>query len=101
MVGDHLLRIADRGQVVRAIPFVEQGDVLRQLGPRRDTRVQLERGESCDQRCRHAESLAAGGVCGRKPRLRWTSSKVIAAGVMPEMRFAWPIVSGRCWLSFC
>ena len=35
-------------------------------------------------------------ACGRKPRLRWTNSREIDAGVMPEIRLAWPIVSGRC-----
>ena len=33
--------------------------------------------------------------------LRWTSNREIAAGVTPEMRDAWPRVSGRCLLSFC
>ena len=36
-----------------------------------------------------------------KPRFRCTSRSEIAAGVMPEMRAAWPSVSGRCRLSFC
>ena len=36
-----------------------------------------------------------------KPRFRCTSSSEIAAGVTPEMRAAWPIVSGLCRLSFC
>ncbi len=88
MVGYHLLRIADRGQIVRAIPLVEQGNVLRQHCPGRNIRVQLQRGKACDQRRRHAESLRASCACGRKPRLRCTSNKLIAAGVIPEMRLA-------------
>ena len=31
-------------------------------------------------------------------RLSHTSSRLMAAGVMPWMRLAWPMVSGRCWL---
>ena len=47
---------------------------------------------------------AAAPVAARVPpelvlanlRFRCTSSTEIAAGVMPEMRAAWPSVSGRC-----
>ena len=37
---------------------------------------------------------AVPGACDATPRFRCTSSSEIAAGVMPEMRAAWPIVSG-------
>ena len=45
-------------------------------------------------------SLPASARC-RSRAFRCTSSSEIAAGVMPEMREAWPSVSGRCRLSFC
>ena len=35
------------------------------------------------------------------PRFKCTINSATAAGVTPEMRLAWPTVSGRCWLSFC
>ncbi len=70
MVRHHLPRIADRGEVVRTIPFVEQGDVLRQPGTGFVVRVEPERGKARGQRLDHAENLRAACGCARKPRLR-------------------------------
>ena len=117
VVRDHALRLADRGQVVRAVPLREQREVgeraasrcaggsatpraprARAECPRRASATPASRGHR--RRCR-AGTRRAGCGAARKPRFRCTSSSEIAAGVMPEMRAAWPIVSGRCWLSFC
>ena len=36
----------------------------------------------------------------KRPFYRWISNNEMAAGVIPEMREAWPSVSGRCLSSF-
>ena len=104
VVRDHALRLADRGQVVRAIPLREQREIRRELRGARRRQRDAEGGEAAVQACRAAGARAAavmpiaGARRRAKPRFRCTSSSEIAAGVMPWMRAAWPIVSGRCWL---
>src|SRR5215213_873707 len=93
VMADHGKRIANRCQVVSAVPFHEQRHVIEQMSRRALWKVErqfsepaLERGLRC-----HALFLSSG----RKPRFRCTSNSEIAAGVMPWMRAAWPSVSGR------
>ena len=79
---------------------------------RRDGAAGLARAERGRRRCRAAvvtrvaPLVAAAPAPGDErttpsPRFKCTSSNAIAAGVMPEMRAAWPIVSGLCRLSLC
>ena len=97
----HLMRIADRSQVIDLVPLVEQCQIIQQFP--------LHLRSSHNPELRYANTQFLGqihadfwdGVITRKPRFKWTSSKEIAAGVMPEMRAACPIVSGLCRLSFC
>src|SRR5882672_2865212 len=93
MLAHHGKRFANRGQVVAAVPFGEQHYVGDQLiaGARRQRELEffqaaLERGLR-----RHAVLLD-----GCKPLFKCTSKSEIAAGVMPEIREAWPTVSGLC-----
>ena len=93
MLTHHGEWVADCGQVVAAIPFGEQHHVGDQLiaGARRQRELEffkaaLERGVR-----RHAVLLD-----GCKPLFKCTSKSEIAAGVMPEIRDAWPTVSGLC-----
>ena len=135
MVGDHLRRLADGRQVVRAVPLGEQrdqgGELRRAPGGRASpsartpSSIAASIGAALPPCCaapvfalgatrrahadrRPAAPSAPGGAApsvavdaAGKPRFRCTSSSAIAAGVTPEMRAAWPTVSGRCWLSFC
>src|SRR6266446_6945930 len=109
MTADHLLPVPYGGQVVDLVPLLQQYEILKELVPLAATQrktylccsiceapVQV-RLRSPRHQCRHAADLS--GV--RSPRFRWTRSSEIAAGVIPEMREAWPIVSGLCWFSFC
>ena len=106
---DHLRPLADRRQVVGPIPLGEQVEIARQLVARRRTGVAgiarspppatQARMVAATSRpsCRsHGRVGCRRGDRRRMPRFRCTSSSEIAAGVMPEMRAAWPIVSGRC-----
>jgi len=109
MTADHLLPVPYSGQVVDPVPLFQQREILKKLVPlaatQRKTYFRCSIFEAPVQfglrsprhQCRHAADLS--GV--RTPRFRWTSSSEIAAGVIPEMREAWPIVSGLCWFSFC
>ena len=49
----------------------------------------------------HADRRSCTGAGSPSPRFRCTSNSEIAAGVMPEMRAAWPSVSGLCALRLC
>ena len=98
----HLVGLADRGEVVHAIPLRDEVEIARELlhgavGQlelhRRDTRADLLRE-------RHARPSCTTGAASAR-RLRCTSSSEIAAGVTPWMRAACPTVSGRCCASFC
>src|SRR5260221_10591718 len=109
MTADHILPVPYGVQVVDLVPLLQQYEILKELVPlaatQRETYLCCSIGEAPVQvrlrsprhQCRHAADLS--GV--RTPRFRWTRSSEIAAGVIPEMREAWPIVSGLCWFSFC
>src|SRR5262245_59079124 len=111
MMRDHPLRLANCGQVVGCVPLREEGDISLELlsGIRRQRRAtcpaELKEAGVDVGCCRHAvrRSSIEPGVAGvneteadARPRFKWTSSNAIAAGVIPEMRAAWPIVSGLC-----
>ena len=112
VVGQHLLRVAHRRQVVNPVPFLEQRQVGQQLLELGLAQRQTERGRARFQRggrrlcacAAHAAGLSAVSGAGRRPLkppfFRWISSREMVAGVMPEMREAWPRVSGRCLASF-
>ena len=97
------LGLAQRAQVIDPVPFeqpigvVEQGLLLcrAQAQLQGVQAVAQARGE----RVAHAAPVAAKSRL--RLRLRWISSSEIAAGVTPDMRAAWPSVSGRCFESFC
>src|SRR6266536_3300989 len=96
MVRNDALGLANRGQVVRAVPLVEQRDVREELRLRGRIDVEAERGDASGERLseHHAVSFSWPGSASLNPRLRCTSNNEIAAGVMPEMRAACPSVSG-------
>ena len=106
MMRDHALRFADRGQVVRLVPLGEQrevGDQLRALRIASSARPSAAMPRQVDGRAPGPAAtsvmptaLRAPRPAVAAPRFRWTSNSEIAAGVMPEMRAAWPIVSGLC-----
>src|SRR5258706_12565364 len=109
MTADHFLPVPYGGQVVDLVPLLQQYEILKKLVPlpatQRKTHLccsiceaQVQfRLRSPRHQCRHVANLSGVGT----PRFRWTSSNEIAAGVIPEMREAWPIVSGLCGFSFC
>src|SRR5882672_2508701 len=91
------------GQVMHPIPLVEEVQMGKQLGSNLGaqrkpelgyTPVQLP-GELALLRRRRQRAHAADRSRDPERRFRCTSSSEIAAGVIPEMRDAWPIVSGR------
>src|SRR5437867_9590339 len=110
-------RLTNCREIVDAIPLRKQSEILQKaaLGVRRQH--QTKAGETMVELDFSVHSVAAFGL-GRpesavapvrsttsfesfSPGLRYTSKTEIAAGVIPEMRVAWPRVSGRCWFSFC
>src|SRR6185503_2396252 len=98
------LFFADRAQVVGLVPLEQQAHQLQQLlvGVRFEAELAHTAGELfVEARHRQRPAHAAVSRARPTPRLRCTSKREIAAGVTPEMRDAWPTVSGRCWLSFC
>src|SRR6266850_1513466 len=98
MMAHHGERFTNCGQVVAAIPFGEQRYVSDQLIAGTRGQRELEFFQSAPER---GERRHAVFLDGCKPLFRCTSKSEIAAGVIPEMREAWPTVSGLCWLSFC
>ena len=90
VVTHHFGRIADRGEVERAVPFRKQREVAHELGFGAARQLEAELAHSALQRrlWSHVVSWSAA----RNPRLRCTSSSEIAAGVTPEIRAAWPMV---------
>jgi len=105
VVREHLLRVAHGRQVVNPVPFLDQGQVAQQPFQLGIAQAQAEFGRPRLQdreRISHAAWLSSAGE--RKPLkppfFRWISNREIVAGVMPEMREAWPSVSGRCLASF-
>ena len=106
-------RISDRREVVRPIPLLKQAQQTKKtIG---ESRLRRQNGveslqpfpQAPRQRrfvgVRHAAELvvAVDAAPGLPERFKWTRSKEIAAGVMPEMREACPKVSGREAASFC
>src|SRR5204862_4775986 len=98
MMAHHGERFANCGQVIAAIPFGEQCHVREQPIERspRQRKLQLLQAALERSAWRHAVFLD-----GCRPLFKCTSNSEIAAGVMPEMRDAWPTVSGLCRFSFC
>src|SRR5687767_15740615 len=99
MMRHHRERIADCRQVVGPVPFHEQRDVIEQQFARAGRKLEPQFCESAVERGlrRHALFLSSGW----KPRFKCASRSEIDAGVIPEMRAAWPMVSGRWRFSFC
>ena len=111
---DHARGLANRGQVVGLVPLREQRRGTRAVAraaPRSAARP--ERVDAAAERLGRstralvpehsasARALTPTGATAPAPRFRWTSSSEMAAGVMPEMRAAWPTVSGLPAASFC
>ena len=98
MVRHHPLGLPDRGQVVRAVPLLEHGDISRELCLCLRVEVEAERLDAPGERPTKAHAVRFSELDGASlnPRLRCTSRSEIAAGVTPEIRAAWPSVSGRC-----
>src|SRR5258706_5370720 len=95
--------LADRGQVVGLVPLREQLQVGDQLFARALRERERHFAESAFERGarRHAVFLCPVSCEVRfVARFRCTSRSEMAAGVTPEMRAAWPIVSGRWRASF-
>ena len=83
------------GSISRAVPGRRAASRARRpAAPGQFAQPAVERGLR-----RHAALLLS--MLLAQPRFKCTSSSEIAAGVMPEMRAAWPMVSGRWRLSFC
>lgn len=100
---DHALGLADRRQVVGPIPLGQKFDVRSEFLPRARRDVESQhceaRGELGGKAGRHHGDHANNALrSGRlwPMRFRWTSKSEIEAGVTPEIRAAWPIVSGLC-----
>ena len=109
---DHSLRLANRRQVVRAVPLARAARDTRRAcraapcGSEARAPADGQRAEAVVDASIVADRRASCRLRGAigafaKPRFRCTSRSEIAAGVMPEMRAACPIVSGLCRLSFC
>src|SRR5690606_11352980 len=99
MVRNHGCGIADGREVVDAVPFLEQPDIVHQ---RVELLVAQGQIEGAHARRKNVPLAHAAERCALPvARFRWTSSNDSAAGVTPWMRAAWPIVSGRCSFSFC
>ena len=113
MLGQHRLRFTYRGQVIDLVPFRDQGQVVQQqieLGVAQPQRQFLGRSRQRQAqriRCLTQVALAIDWLEAsppkplKRPRFRCTSNREIAAGVTPEIRDAWPRVSGLCLFSFC
>src|SRR5476651_1285682 len=101
MQDHHLLGLADRGEVVHAIPPRNELEVLLETLALRGRQLDCHRRESVgDRRC-EAHALFSCVSSRSARRFRCTRRSEIAAGVTPWMRAAWPTVSGRCCVSFC
>ena len=98
VVAHHLQRIANRGQVVGPVPLREQREIRRAAVPAASGRQAPAPVRPSPRSSAARGVMPTSSACGEKPRFRCTSSSEIAAGVMPEMRAAWPMVSGR-WRS--
>ena len=91
----HVHRIAHGGEIEGPVPFGEQ-------------REERDEGRASRLRERHPEGRKPGGETrlqnggqAAERRLRCTRSSEMAAGVTPEIRAAWPKVTGRNEDSFC
>ena len=99
MVRHHREWVSNRGQVVGPVPLRKQSKIPKEYFgcARRQGKPELR--WPLIERCAGRHARFFSGL--PNPLFRWTSRSEIAAGVIPEMRAAWPIVSGRCQLSFC
>ena len=82
---------AARGRPSRLSPAPSAGNVQSELARRRLSSAAAQRAQAASSSA-SAAALAAKPL--KRPFFRWTSSSEIAAGVTPEMRDAWPSVSG-------
>jgi len=105
----HISRVSHRGEVVDLVPLGDEAQVGEQAitdGRRKCEPQFQERAGQQPVRVKNAQAASRVRVPPRpsKPRnrpfFRCTSNSDIAAGVTPEIREAWPKVSGRCRLSF-
>src|SRR5688572_13388592 len=101
MQAHHLQRITNRGQIEGLVPLGEQLQVREQFAPRGLWQSQVQFAETVVERGprRHAIFFSAFPLLN--PRFKCTSKSEIAAGVIPEIRAACPIVSGLNRFSFC
>src|SRR5450432_1790531 len=97
----HLLGLADRGEVVHAIPPRNELQVLLEALARRGRQVDRHRREPVGDRRGESHALVSCMSSMSARRFRCTRRSEIAAGVTPWTRAAWPTVSGRCCVSFC
>ena len=98
MMREHFRRLAHGGQVVGLVPFFDQRQIIEHALLRRRPDIQSERCDARGQFTGEAHALFCKVSCAC---FRCTNSTEIAAGVTPEMREAWPMVSGFTRLSFC
>src|SRR4051812_9915249 len=93
MLAHHGTRFANCRQVVAPIPFRQQRHVSEQLIMHRRGQREIQ---FCDAALERGTRRHAVFLDGCKPLFKCTSSREIAAGVIPEMRDAWPMLSGLC-----
>ncbi|MNT14989.1 hypothetical protein D3C72_1500190 [compost metagenome] len=101
MVSQHLLRITHRGQVVDLVPFLQQIQKSHQQPDlaiiQRQPQLQHSFAQlffQCGAHAVLASSVAENPL--KPPFFKCTINREMAAGVTPEIRDAWPRVSGRC-----
>ena len=93
MPDQHRFRLAYGGEIVHVVPLLDEREVLQQAALGFLRNCESEGGDSVSKTRRQAHALCF--FSGReKPRFTCTSNKEMAAGVMPEIRAAWPAVSG-------
>src|SRR5690349_18468796 len=101
MHAHHLKRLANRGQVEDLVPLCKELEVRKQLSPRGLRQPKLQFAETRIKSGLRRHALFFSVFLLLRPRFRCTSRSEIAAGVIPEIRAACPIVSGLNRSSFC
>ena len=106
VVRQNVGRVAQSGQVVDLVPFLNQRRIGQQaldLFVRQAQAQSLHAGTQARLQIHTHACTPSSAVCMKPlkpPFFRWIKSSDTLAGVMPEMREAWPKVSGRCLASF-
>ena len=106
VVREHFLRVTHGRQVVHLVPLLQQREELQQTQELRIVQPQRQRlgtrAQALHQHIAHATTPSSARTKPLKPPFfRCTNNSEIAAGVTPEIREAWPSVSGRCFCSAC